>query len=118
MNNIHKGIKISDYLLSPSSINKINSTIDSIQKVILFYERTKPIITQTYPLLNNIKTTFKVAKTFKQMKNDVGLEQIIDSLPDYENESNNLKQTSKQDNQVAKPFYPWYNIIKMVILWK
>ena len=106
INNIHKGIKITDYLFSPSSINRINSTIDSVQKLLLFYDKTKPIIIQTYPLLANIKTTLKVAKAFKSIDKNYGIEQMIDNLPDYKIENNESKQGVEKDNKVAKPFYP------------
>ena len=57
-----------------------------------------PIIEQTRPMIDNIKTTFKVARAFKRFSSESSLEKAFDDLPDYQQEI--------KDSKVANPFYP------------
>ena len=47
-----------------------------------------PIINQSKPMIDNIRTTFKVARAFKKFSNDSTLEKAFDNLPDFEEENN------------------------------
>ena len=93
---------ISNSLFSASNLKSIDSFINNAQKVISIYDRALPIINQSKPMINNIKTTFKVAKAFKKFSNDSSLEKAFDDLPDF----NEPIKEDKKDIKVANPFYP------------
>ena len=53
-------------------------------------------------MIDNIKTTFKVAKAFRKFSNESSLEKAFDNLPDFEEK----ESESVKVNKVANPFYP------------
>lgn len=89
--------------LSTSSISSLNSLIDGAQKAINIYNKAVPIIKQTAPMINNIKTTFKVARAFKSFSKESSLEKAFDNLPDY-----NQEKKENTHSKLSNPFYPWY----------
>lgn len=93
-------------LMSSNATKSIDTIITGAQKILNVYEKAKPIINQSKPMIDNIRTTFKVAKAFKKFSNDSSLEKAFDNLPDFEEES----KESKTSKKVANPFYPWYTI--------
>lgn len=105
MNVIKPKKTLTGRLLSKDSLSGINSLISGAQKAISIYDRAVPIIQQTTPLINNIKTTFKVAKAFKSFSNESSLEKAFDNLPDFEETKEVVKEkeTFKTQNN---PFYP------------
>jgi hypothetical protein len=54
-------------------------------------------------MIDNIKTTFKVARAFRKFSNDNSLESAFDNLPDYEQ---TIKEETKKEHKVSNPFYP------------
>ncbi len=94
---------LSNKLLSSSSLKNIDSIITGAQKLIVIYNKAVPIINQSKPMIDNIKTTFKVAKAFKRFSNESSLEKAFDVLPDYEE---NTKEILKEESEVTNPFYP------------
>ena len=97
---------ITSSLLSSNATKSITTLITNAQKIINIYDRAVPIINQSKPMIDNIKTTFKVAKAFRKFSNESSLEKAFDILPDYNEEP---KETKKV-NKVTNPFYPWYTI--------
>ena len=93
---------ITGSLLSTSTTKSITTLINNAQKLISIYDKAMPIITQSKPMIDNIKTTFKVAKAFKRFSNESSLEKAFDILPDFEEQ---IKET-KTANKVTNPFYP------------
>ena len=91
-------------LMSANATKSIDTIITSAQKIINIYDRAIPIINQSKPMIDNIRTTFKVARAFKKFSNDSSLEKAFDNLPDFEEKN----QKSKESNKVTNPFYPWY----------
>lgn len=85
-------------MLSTESTKNITSLITGAQKLINLYNQAMPIIEQTRPMIDNIKTTFKVARAFKRFSSESSLEKAFDDLPDYQQEI--------KDSKVANPFYP------------
>ena len=108
LNNIKKTKRLSNNYFSLATTNKISETIDSIQKILKMYEKTKPIIEQSLPAISNIKTTFMVAKAFKKISSQQNIEEVLDLLPDQQ-EKNNSFVKQKDVEKVAKPYFPWYN---------
>lgn len=102
LNLIKQKKSISSALLSSSATNSITTLITNAQKIINIYDRAMPIIAQSKPMIDNIKTTFKVAKAFKRFSNESSLEKAFDILPDYQED---VKET-KIVNKVTNPFYP------------
>ena len=94
-------------LASSNTTKSIETIITGAQKLINVYEKAMPIINQSKPMIDNIKTTFKVAKAFKKISKDSSLESAFDNLPDYQEETNKTNTS----NKVTNPFYPWYTII-------
>lgn len=78
------------------SLSKVGTFIGNTQKVLNVYNQVSPIIKQTRPLINNLRTTFKVAKAFKKFSGDDSLEKAFDNLPDFEKEPAN-KAPIKED---------------------
>lgn len=101
-------------LISKDSLSGLNGIINGAQKMIKLYDQAMPIINQTKPMIDNIKTTFRVAKVFRKMNNGNSLEKAFDNLPDYDDVVNK-KEIVKEDIKIANPFYPWYNHIKEVV---
>lgn len=97
---------LSAALLSANATKSIDSIISSVQKVLNIYNKAIPIIEQSKPMINNIKTTFKVARAFRKFSNDSSLEKAFDNLPDFEE----VTKENKVVNKVTNPFYPWYTI--------
>lgn len=97
---------LSAVLLSANATKSIDSIISSVQKVLNIYNKAVPIIEQSKPMINNIKTTFKVARAFRKFSNDSSLEKAFDNLPDFEE----VTKENKVVNKVTNPFYPWYTI--------
>ena len=97
---------LSAALLSANATKSIDSIISSVQKVLNIYNKAVPIIEQSKPMINNIKTTFKVARAFRKFSNDSSLEKAFDNLPDFEE----VTKENKVVNKVTNPFYPWYTI--------
>lgn len=101
---------LSSTLLSAKSLQNINSLIDNAQKIVNVYNQALPIIEQTKPMINNIKTTFNVMRAFKKISKEDSLESMFDKLPDYED--NKVVKENKDDkketikSKVANPFYP------------
>ena len=95
---------ITSTILSSGVTESINTFITNAQKIISIYDRAMPIINQSKPMINNIKTTFKVAKAFKKFSSSSSLEKAFDNLPDYEE----IKEETKEVRKVTNPFYPWY----------
>ena len=93
-------------LMSSNATKSIDTIITSAQKILNVYEKAMPIINQSKPMIDNIRTTFKVARAFKKFSNDSTLEKAFDNLPDFEEENKETKTT----NKVTNPFYPWYTI--------
>lgn len=94
-------------LMSSNATKSIDTIITGAQKILNVYEKAIPIINQSKPMIDNIRTTFKVAKAFRKISNESSLEKAFDNLPDFEVE---VKDT-KDSNKVANPFYPWYTIV-------
>lgn len=92
-------------LISKDSLSSLNGIINGAQKMIKIYDQAMPIINQTKPMIDNIKTTFRVAKVFRKMNNGNSLEKAFDNLPDYD-EVINEKEKEKEDIKIANPFYP------------
>jgi hypothetical protein len=88
--------------MSANSTKSIDTIITSAQKIINIYDRAIPIINQSKPMIDNIKTTFKVAKAFRKFSNESSLEKAFDNLPDFEEK----ESESVKVNKVANPFYP------------
>ena len=89
-------------MLSNNATKSINSIISGTQKIINIYEKALPIINQSKPMIDNIKTTFKVAKAFRKFSSESSLEKAFDNLPDFEEK----ESESVKVNKVANPFYP------------
>lgn len=89
-------------LMTTNATQKIETIISGAQKILNVYEKAMPIITQSKPMIDNIRTTFKVARAFKKFSNDSSLEKAFDNLPDFDEE---IKET-KTTNKVTNPFYP------------
>lgn len=100
-------IKNKPSIISKVSFKDINNIISSAQKMINIYDRAIPIINQTKPMIDNIRTTLKVAKVFKGMNSSNNLEKAFDNLPDYDGQET-LK--TKKEEEVIKvnnnPFIP------------
>lgn len=92
-------------LISKDSLTSLNGIITSAQKMIKIYDQAMPIINQTKPMIDNIRTTFRVAKVFKKMNNGNSLEKAFDNLPDYDDIINE-KEKVKEDIKIANPFIP------------
>lgn len=92
-------------LISKDSLTSLNGIINGAQKMIKIYDQAMPIINQTKPMIDNIRTTFRVAKVFKKMNNGNSLEKAFDNLPDYD-EIINEKEEVKEDIKIANPFIP------------
>lgn len=92
-------------LISKDSLSGLNGIINGAQKMIKLYDQAMPIINQTKPMIDNIKTTFRVAKVFRKMNNGNSLEKAFDNLPDYDDVVNK-KEIVKEDIKIANPFYP------------
>lgn len=92
-------------LISKDSLTSLNGIINGAQKMIKIYDQAMPIINQTKPMIDNIRTTFRVAKVFKKMNNGDSLEKAFDNLPDYD-EIINEKEKAKEDIKIANPFIP------------
>lgn len=109
---------LSAKLLSSSSIKSFTGIIDGAQKILHVYNEATPIIKQAKPMIDNIRTTFKVAKAFKRFSGTTSLEQAFDHLPDYEEtkkETQKIEEkekienhftSQKEDNSIPAPFYP------------
>lgn len=100
---------IGSTLLSAKSLQNINSFIDNAQKIVNVYNQALPIIEQTKPMINNIKTTFNVMKAFKKISKEDSLENMFDKLPDYEDNKivkEKEEKTEALKSNVANPFYP------------
>lgn len=96
-------------LISKDSLASINNIINGAQKMIKIYDQAMPIINQTKPMIDNIRTTFRVAKVFKKMSNGNSLEKAFDNLPDYDEEINKEDKVNKEEKdtiKIANPFYP------------
>lgn len=104
MNVIKPRKTLTSKLLSESSTKSIVGFINNAQKVLNVYNQAAPIIKQAQPMINNIRTTFKVAKAFRKINNESSLEKAFDNLPDY----NEVKENKKEEKQtkVTNPFYP------------
>lgn len=103
---------ITSRLLSKDSIASVNGIINGAQKIVKIYDQAVPIISQVRPMVNNIRTTFKVAKAFKRFSGESSLEKAFDNLPDYEEvvkkekESEVVKEKVVEKELVANPYYP------------
>ena len=95
---------IADAIQSNAKFDDVLKTLESVQKIISVYERAKPIIDKTVPVINNLKTTIKVARAFSGFSNSE-IEKAFDQIPDSDSNesSNHIEQSS---DKVAKPFYP------------
>lgn len=111
-------------LFSSSSLKSFTGVIESAQKMLRVYNEAAPIIKQAKPMIDNVRTTFKVAKAFKKFGGGNSLEQAFDNLPDYQDakeekenkkepeiKNNNTEevvvhQALKEENSVPAPFYP------------
>ena len=92
-------------LISKDSLTSLNGIINGAQKMIKIYDQAMPIINQTKPMIDNIRTTFRVAKVFRKISNGNSLEKAFDNLPDYD-EVINEKEKVKEDIKIANPFIP------------
>ena len=81
LNNIKKSKRLSNNYFSLDSTKKISETIDGVQKILKIYEKTRPVIEQSLPTINNIKTTLMVAKAFK------GTQQPFNTISQYNGRS-------------------------------
>lgn len=121
-------VSLTSKLLSSTSLKSINGVIDGAQKVLRVYNEATPIIKQAKPMIDNVRTTFKVAKAFKRFGGGNSLEQAFDKLPDFEEskEKETIKETkepkeveqntkkeevllmkkTKVDDSVPAPYYP------------
>ena len=106
-NTIKNKRPISNILLSSNVTSSITNLINNAQKIISVYDRAIPIINQSKPMIDNIKTTFKVAKAFRKFSNESSLEKAFDILPDYQE----TKEETNKPTKVTNPFYPWYTNI-------
>ena len=88
--------------MSSNVTKSVDTLITSAQKILNVYEKAMPIINQSKPMIDNIKTTFKVAKAFRRFSNESSLEKAFDNLPDFDKTINETKAT----NKVTNPFYP------------
>ena len=96
--------------LNGDLVSKINSFINGSQKVLNMYDKVRPVIQNTIPMINNLKTTFKVAAAVKRFG---GLSSIVneyDKLDDYISEDDESSLTETQYS-IENPFYPWYTYI-------
>lgn len=110
MNIIKPKKTLTGKILSKDSLASINSIITGAQKAISIYDRAVPIVKQSIPLINNVRTTFKVAKAFKSFAGDSSLEKAFDNLPDYqEEEKKEPVQEKIKTEQENNPFYPKNN---------
>ena len=105
LNNIKKSKRLSNNYFSLDSTKKISETIDGVQKILKIYEKTRPVIEQSLPTINNIKTTLMVAKAFKKISNQHSIEEMLDLIPDKKVEGKKIIK-EKTEEKVAKPFYP------------
>ena len=105
LNNIKKSKNLSNNYFTLDTTRKINETIDGVQKILKIYEKTKPVIEQSLPTINNIKTTLMVAKAFKKISNQHSIEEVLELIPN-QNEEEKKFVKEKKDEKVAKPFYP------------
>ena len=69
---------------SSFSLSKISTAIGNAQKVLNIYNQVSPIVKQAKPIIDNLRTTLKVAKAFKKFSNEDSLEKAFDNLPDYQ----------------------------------
>lgn len=100
-------IKNKTSIISKVSFKDINNIISGAQKMINIYDRAIPIINQTKPMIDNIRTTFKVAKVFKKMNSSNDLEKAFDNLPDYDNQETPQKENKEEVIKVNNnPFIP------------
>lgn len=100
---------LTSILLNGDTLKNINNYITNAQKIINVYNQALPIIEQTKPMINNIKTTFNVMRAFRKISKEDSLENLFDKLPDYNeevNKVNNKIDKDSTDNEVANPFYP------------
>lgn len=104
MNVLKPRKSITSRLLSENTTKSIMGFVNNAQKIINIYNQAAPIIEQTKPMLNNIRTTFKVAKAFKRFSNDSSLEKAFDNLPDFEEKPKEEKKETQ--TKVTNPFYP------------
>ena len=112
MNVIKPKKALTTRLLSKESISSVNGLINGAQKIVKIYDQAVPIISQVRPMVNNIRTTFKLAKAFKKFSGESSLEKAFDNLPDYEEskvqENVEEKIIEKEEIKVenSNPFYP------------
>lgn len=95
------------------SLSKIGTILGNTQKVLNIYNQVSPIVKQAKPLINNLKTTMKVAKAFKRFSAEDSLEKAFDNLPDYEEKKTEEKpeeekveiKTELEQKGVSSPFF-------------
>ena len=89
------------------SLKGIYTIIESFQKLLNAYERIQPVVVNTIPMVNNIKTTIKVMGAFKNINNlNKNFDDVLDSLPDYIDENSEKKSEFIAESDVANPYYP------------
>lgn len=104
MNVLKPRKSLTSRLLSENTTKSILGLVNNAQKVINVYNQAAPIIEQAKPMINNIRTTFKVARAFKRFSNDSSLEKAFDNLPDFDE---TVKEEKKEtQTKVTNPFYP------------
>lgn len=87
------------------SLSKITTMIGNAQKVLNIYNQVSPIIKQAKPIINNLKTTLKVAKAFKSFSQEDSLEKAFDNLPDYnkqELKEETIKKETKEKESIEE----------------
>ena len=95
------------------SLKGIYTIIESFQKLLNAYERIQPVVVNTIPMVNNIKTTIKVMGAFKNInKLNKNFDAVLDSLPDYIDENSEKQSEFIAESDVANPYYPWYTICR------
>ena len=83
----------------------INNSISGVQKALTLYDKLIPIIKNTMPVVNNIKSTLSVVRAFRKINNN-DLSFSFDSLPDYnKDQKNTQKSNAINDKEVENPFY-------------
>lgn len=91
-------------------ISKINDLLNGSQRIINIYDRLRPVIQNSIPMINNLKTTLKVATALKKYGGFSNIVSEYDKLEDYIDSNNKSFQDEKQ-YPIENPFYPWYTYI-------
>ena len=88
------------------NISKLTDIIDGIQKGLVLYDKISPVIISSVPLINNIKTSFKLAAAFKKYNFfEMPSQEILEDKNTEESKWYKSSQT-QEERKLENPYYP------------